>query len=170
MLAAGCGSIGGGFVLAADISASGNFIAVGSILAPCPAFLAAAQELQSAQADPETRQILTYALASNAAGSCILASAEIEKALAACALENLVFDWLIGIPGVRGFASSLSCRADRAGWGCSGGPRHRVEAGGKAGTPRMRGRNAWIALTAEVLRSSQIQEAAFIEIPMQNAA
>lgn len=100
MLAAGCGSIGGGFVLAADISASGNFIAVGSILAPRPAFLAAAQELQSAQADPDTRQILTYALASNAAGSCILASAEIEKALAACALENLVFDWLIGIPEV----------------------------------------------------------------------
>ena len=47
-----------------------------------------------------TRQILTYSLASNAAGSCILASAEIEKALEACALENLVFDWLIGIPGV----------------------------------------------------------------------
>ncbi len=100
MLAAGCGSIQGGFVLAADISACGNFITVGSIPSPSPAFLAAAQDLQNGAADTEVREILTYSLALNAGGSCILASADIEKALQACLLARLVVEWRIGIPGI----------------------------------------------------------------------
>ncbi len=100
MLAAGCGSIRGGFVLAADMSGSGNFITVGRIRAPCPEFLAIAEDLRNGAADPEIRGILTYSLASNAGGSCILASADIEKALQACILARLVFEWRIGIPGI----------------------------------------------------------------------
>ena len=67
MRAAGCGSIQDGFILAADILASGNFITVGTIPAPCSAFLAAVQNLQNDAADPEAREILIYSLASNAA-------------------------------------------------------------------------------------------------------
>ena len=100
MLAAGCGAIQGGFILAADISASGNFITVGGIPAPSPAFLAVAQDLRNGAADPEMREILTYSLASNAGGSCILASADIEKALQACLHARLVLEWRIGIPGI----------------------------------------------------------------------
>ncbi len=99
MLAAGCGSIRGGFVLAADISACGNFVTVGSIPSPSPAFLAAVQDLQNRAADPEMREILTYSLALNAGGACILASDGIDRALRACFLARLAIEWRIAIPG-----------------------------------------------------------------------
>jgi len=100
VLAARCGSLRGGIDLAADISASGNFIPVGRMTAPCIAFLAVVQDLQTGAADPQMREILIYSLALNAGGSCILASAGIETALQACLLARLVLEWRIAIPGI----------------------------------------------------------------------
>jgi hypothetical protein len=100
VLAADCGSIQDGFVLAADISASGSFTTIGGIPVPSPAFLAAIQDLQNGAADARIREILTYSLASNAGGACVLAGTDIEKALQACLLARLVFEWRIGIPGI----------------------------------------------------------------------
>jgi len=100
VLAAGCGSIQDGFILAVDILASGNFITVGTMPAPRSAFLAAVQNLQNDAAGPEAREILIYSLASNAGGFCILTSAGIERALRACFVARLVFEWRIAIPGI----------------------------------------------------------------------
>jgi hypothetical protein len=86
-------------VLAADISASGDFIAMGRMHAPCPALAAAARDLQDNPADPDPPEIQVYSLASNAAGLCILDSGDIEKVLQACFAAQLVAEWRIEIPG-----------------------------------------------------------------------
>lgn len=88
-----------GFILTADISASGNFIAIGRMPAPTVAFVAALQDLLSSQADPELKEILTHSLASHVAGLCILDNDTVETALEACFLAQLVLDWRIEING-----------------------------------------------------------------------
>ncbi len=93
-------SVASDFVLAADIPASGQFIAMGRMYAPCAALVAAAQDLRDNPADPDLLEIQVYALASNASGLCILDSGDIENVLRAWLAARLVADWRIGIPGV----------------------------------------------------------------------
>ena len=84
-------------VLAADISASGDFIAIGKMRASSPALAAAVRDLQNA-ADPEHLEIAAYALAWNAFGRCVLESGGIELILQACLAAQLVAEWRIDIP------------------------------------------------------------------------
>ena len=89
----------GDFILAADFAGSGNFISIGRMLAPSPAFAAALAGLQSGAEDAGHRNLLVYSLAANAAGLCILNSPEIEKALQACFAARLAIEWRIEFPG-----------------------------------------------------------------------
>ncbi len=86
-------------VLAADIPASGDFIAIGRVHAPSPAMAAAVHDLAGYPADPELSDIAAYSLASNAFGLCVLDSAVIEKILQACLAAQLAAEWRIEIPG-----------------------------------------------------------------------
>jgi hypothetical protein len=99
VLAAGCGRVGGGFVLSADIPAKGSFIPIGIMSAPCRPFLAAVQDLQNEGVDPLVREILTYGLASNVAGLTVLAAAS-QSALRVCFFARLVSEWRIAIPKI----------------------------------------------------------------------
>jgi hypothetical protein len=100
VLAAGCGRVRGGFVLSADIPATGRFIPLGIMSAPCRPFLAAAQDLQNEAGDPLAREILTYGLASNLAGLTVLAAPSTQTALRACLFAKLVSEWRIAIPKI----------------------------------------------------------------------
>jgi len=88
------------FVLAADVSGSGDFIAVGRMRVPSPAFAAAVQDLQNGAADLEMREALIHSLASSAAGFCVLDGKNIETALEACLPARLVSEWRIAFPGL----------------------------------------------------------------------
>ncbi|MGO9545704.1 MAG: hypothetical protein ACLPPF_13040 [Rhodomicrobium sp.] len=89
----------GGFVLTADIAGLGNFVTVGRMPVPSPAFAAALRDLRIGPAGPELREGLVHSLAVSAAGLCILDSPEIERALHACMPAGLVFEWRIAFPG-----------------------------------------------------------------------
>ncbi len=86
-------------VLAADISASGEFAAIGRMRAPSPALAAAVRELQDNPDDPEASGIAVYSVAANAFGLCVLESAGIETVIEACLAAQLAAAWRIEIPG-----------------------------------------------------------------------
>ncbi|MGO9173274.1 MAG: hypothetical protein ACLP7P_15110 [Rhodomicrobium sp.] len=88
------------FVLAADMAGSGDFIVVGRMRVPSPAFAAAVRSLQDGAADLEMREALIHSLASSAAGFCVLDGKDIETALDACVPARLVSEWRIAFPGL----------------------------------------------------------------------
>ncbi len=92
-------SLTSNLILAADISASGAFAALGRIHVPSPALAAAVRDLEDAPADPELLATAIYSLAANMAGLCILNSGDIAKVLQACFAAQLAADWRIEIPG-----------------------------------------------------------------------
>lgn len=100
MLDAGCGRVRGGFVLSADIPATGRFVPIGIMSAPCRPFLDAVQDLQNNAGDPLASETLAYALASNVAGLTVFAAASSQMALRACLFARLVSEWRIAIPNV----------------------------------------------------------------------
>jgi hypothetical protein len=92
-------SLTSNLILAADISASEAFAALGRMHVPSPALAAAVRDLQDAPADPELLETAVYSLAANMAGLCILNSGDIAKVLQACFAAQLAADWRIEIPG-----------------------------------------------------------------------
>ena len=88
-----------GLILAADISASEDFIAVGRMHTPSPAMAAAVRDLADNPADLEVLDIAVHALASNAFGLCVLESGGIESILQAWLAAQLVASWRMEIPG-----------------------------------------------------------------------
>ncbi len=86
-------------ILSADISVTGNFIAVGTMRAPGPALAAAIRDLQDGPADPELLEIAVYTLASNAFGVCALDSSGTAQVLRAWLEAQLAAGWRIEIPG-----------------------------------------------------------------------
>jgi hypothetical protein len=90
-------------VLAADFSASGDFVTVGTMHAPGPAFAAAIRDLQDIPADPELLEIAAHCLASNAFGICTLENPGTAHILRAWLAARLAADWRIGIAGIGHF-------------------------------------------------------------------
>jgi predicted secreted protein len=92
-------SLTSNLILAADISASEAFAALGRMHVPSPALAAAVRDLQDAPADPELLATAVYSLAANMAGLCILNSGDTAKVLQACFAAQLAAGWRIEIPG-----------------------------------------------------------------------
>jgi len=88
----------GDFVLTADVAGSGHFVRAGTIPIPAPAFTAALQDFKDAGADPELREVLTYALAAAVAGRCVFENPRAAKIAEACYQFRLISEWRISIP------------------------------------------------------------------------
>ena len=85
-------------ILAADISASGDFIAVGRRPAQAPRWQPP-RGTWPQSLDPDRLNIAVYSLASNAFGLCVLDGGDIEAILQACLATQLVAVWRLEIPG-----------------------------------------------------------------------
>lgn len=88
----------GDFVLSADIAGTGNFIEIGRMHTPSPAFAAAMQDLQNGAANSELREVQEHTIAAHVTGLCVLGP-EIEAALQNFLPARLVSEWRIVLPG-----------------------------------------------------------------------
>ncbi len=87
----------GDFALAADFSCTGNFIAIGRMLAPVPALAGAVQSMANGAANPAAQDLPVHSLVANICGLCVLAPG-IETALHEALAVRLVLEWRIAFP------------------------------------------------------------------------
>jgi hypothetical protein len=89
----------GGFVLTADVAGFGHFVRTGTIPIPGAPFTSALQDFKAAEAHPELKDALIYALAANVSGRCVFESSQAAKIAEACFQTKLISEWRIVIPG-----------------------------------------------------------------------
>ncbi len=87
-------------ILAADISCSGTFSAVGVIREPSLALTVAVRDLLLYRENPELKPVVIHVLATRVAGRCIIRGAQVRRALADCMAARLTLEWKITIPTV----------------------------------------------------------------------
>jgi hypothetical protein len=89
----------GDVLLSADIAGARQFIAIGRMHTPFPAFVTALRGLQNGASDSELRDILVYTLAANISGLCALEPGA-EQVLQNCLAAGIVSEWQIALPGL----------------------------------------------------------------------
>jgi|SRR5271166_4678062 len=87
-------------ILAADLSCSGTFSAVGVVREPSLALSVAVRDLLLYREDPELKPVVIHVLATRVAGRCTIRAAHIRRAVADCMASRLTLEWKITIPTV----------------------------------------------------------------------
>jgi hypothetical protein len=87
-------------ILAADLSCSGTFSAVGVVREPSFALSIAVRDLLLYREDPELKPVIIHVLATRVAGLCSIACAQIGRALADSMATRIALEWTITIPTI----------------------------------------------------------------------
>ena len=87
-------------ILAADLSCSGTFSAVGVVREPSFALSVAVRDLLLYREDLELKPVIIHVLATRVAGLCSIAGAQIGRALAESMATRVALEWTITIPTI----------------------------------------------------------------------
>jgi len=87
-------------ILAADLSCSGTFSAVGVVREPSLALSVAVRDLLLYREDPELKPVIIHVLATRVAGRCTIRGAQARRVLADCLAARLALEWKITIPTI----------------------------------------------------------------------
>jgi hypothetical protein len=85
-------------ILAADISSSGRFSAVGVVREPSFALSVAVRDLLLHHKNPELKPVIIHVLSTRVAGLCSIGRASIRRALAEFMAARVAIEWNITIP------------------------------------------------------------------------
>ena len=87
-------------ILAADLSCSGTFSAVGVVREPSFALSVAVRDLLLHRENLELKPVIIHVLATRVAGLCSIAGAQIGRALADSMATRIALEWTITIPTI----------------------------------------------------------------------
>ena len=87
-------------ILAADLSCSGTFSAVGVVREPSFALSVAVRDLFLYRENLELKPVIIHVLATRVAGLCSIAGAHIGSALAESMATRVALEWTITIPTI----------------------------------------------------------------------
>ena len=87
-------------ILAADLSCSGTFSAVGVVREPSFALSVAVRDLLLYRENLELKPVIIHVLATRVAGLCSIAGAQIGRALAESMATRVALEWTITIPTI----------------------------------------------------------------------
>ena len=87
-------------ILAADLSCSGTFSAVGVVREPSFALSVAVRDLLLHRENLELKPVIIHVLATRVAGLCSIAGAHIGRALAESMATRVALEWTITIPAI----------------------------------------------------------------------
>ncbi|MGA9268007.1 MAG: hypothetical protein WCF79_04010 [Rhodomicrobium sp.] len=87
-------------ILAADLSCSGTFSAIGVVREPSFALSVAVRDLLLYREDPELIPVIIHVLATRVAGLCSITGAQIGRALADSMATRIALEWNITIPTI----------------------------------------------------------------------
>ncbi len=87
-------------ILAADISCSGAFSAIGVVREPAFSLTVAVRDLLLHRENPELKPIIIHVLSTRVAGLCSIKGAHIRRALAEFMASRVTLEWKITIPTI----------------------------------------------------------------------